>query len=188
MSPTPRPYSIWDGPRCLHTGRTAPAASDADGPSCRRCGGTERNPNSGRCSACDRRRALEKKRARPDRYEALRARQKYVEQYGLEREQAEVALVNAQGGLCDCCGELERLEVDHAHRTGERDDWRGYRTGTARGMVCRGCNVVLGAVERGNATRSPRLPRALRYLARSGDLPSALARLTAPAPTPPGGP
>jgi len=55
-----------------------------------------------------------------------------MRRYGLDQQQAEVALVAQQGGLCDICGRLRRLIVDHDHRTG-----------AARGMLCSPCNVRL---------------------------------------------
>lgn len=61
--------------------------------------------------------------------------------FGLTREQYEAMLV-AQGGVCACCGKSETstyrgrvraLAVDHNHDTG-----------AVRGLVCNGCNLMIG--------------------------------------------
>jgi hypothetical protein len=53
--------------------------------------------------------------------------------YRLDKRQAQVAVVNAEGGMCDSCGKITRLQVDHDHETGR-----------ARGMICRACNLIAG--------------------------------------------
>ena len=61
------------------------------------------------------------------------------------------AVIEAQGGRCAMCGEEARLEGDHDHKTGK-----------AREMLCRRCNLLLGL-----ARDDPEvLRKALRYLRR----------------------
>lgn len=141
---------------------------------CRRCGNADRYPPApsdlakgcryGKCRPCQLERTGCRHRERPD----IRAAEKLRQQYGLDREQAQVALVNAQGGLCDLCGALRRLEVDHAHTAPKSGNWRAYRTGTARGMLCRPCNQLAGLVERGGAVKGPGRVTVHRYLAGRG--------------------
>lgn len=42
-------------------------------------------------------------------------------------------LKELSGNLCEICGELSELQIDHNHRTG-----------TFRGLLCKPCNVGLG--------------------------------------------
>ena len=105
-----------------------------------------RTPEARRLASCEsarryRARNLEACRARTRRWN----RQKYAQEpdkvrvsefkyrYQLDEQQAQVALVSAQGALCDSCGKFARLQVDHDHRTGR-----------ARGMLCRDCNLTAG--------------------------------------------
>lgn len=56
--------------------------------------------------------------------------------YGLTADDVNAMLV-AQGGSCAVCStHLERFDVDHDHATGK-----------VRGLVCRRCNIRLGALE-----------------------------------------
>ena len=67
---------------------------------------------------------------------------------------------------------VQRVEYRGGERVpaeGARGNWKAYRTGRARGMLCRGCNVIAGVLERGNATASPRASMVRAYLARSGN-------------------
>lgn len=71
--------------------------------------------------------------------------------YGLTPE-AFAALYNSQRGLCAVCDSPlpefgHNTHVDHDHRTGEN-----------RGILCRRCNVMVGALE------SPLRPRLDEYL------------------------
>jgi len=83
------------------------------------------------------------RRANPGRHEA----NLLMSQYGFTREQAEVVLVERQGGLCAVGRQFGRLVVDHDHKTG-----------AARGMLCKGCNTKIGAIE------SPLFQSCLKYL------------------------
>lgn len=83
------------------------------------------------------------RRANPGRHEA----NLLMSQYGFTREQAEVVLVERQGGLCAVCRQFARLVVDHDHKTG-----------AARAMLCPGCNTKIGAIE------SPVFQSLLQYL------------------------
>src|SRR6185312_3236559 len=58
--------------------------------------------------------------------------------YGISLEQYEEMLAR-QGGGCAVCGTQpgkQRLDVDHCHETG-----------VVRGLLCRACNVSLGALK-----------------------------------------
>lgn len=72
----------------------------------------------------------------PGRKAFLSQRGKIMKMYGLDQQQAEVVMVEQQGGICTCCGKYGRLVVDHNHTTG-----------AARGMVCYRCNQIAGAIE-----------------------------------------
>lgn len=52
------------------------------------------------------------------------------------------------GGTCDICGEMptESLQLDHDHETGR---WRG--------MICRRCNYLVGAIDNLDADTHERL-------------------------------
>lgn len=66
--------------------------------------------------------------------------------YGLTREEYE-RLIQAQGGVCACCGEpetvingktgkVQRLSVDHHHASGQ-----------VRKLLCNACNNIVGYME-----------------------------------------
>lgn len=85
----------------------------------------------------------------PSRAPDYMAMMHLVRTYGITKEQAQVALVSAQGDICACCGQFrKRLILDHNHRTG-----------SPRGMVCHGCNTAVGFIE------GPRYQKALAYIA-----------------------
>jgi hypothetical protein len=81
--------------------------------------------------------------ANPDYHYAYHLQRKF----GITPERAaELVAVDT----CECCGETKvgkRLCVDHDHATG-----------AIRGVVCHGCNLLIGAAE------NPDLPDAIRYL------------------------
>lgn len=84
-------------------------------------------------------------RAAYDREKRLKA------EYGLTAEQYD-AMVEAQGGLCAICGQVEDgkpLVVDHCHDSGR-----------VRGLLCNACNAGLGFMR--DSQRS--LLRAVEYL------------------------
>ena len=60
----------------------------------------------------------------------------YRQKYGLTLAQRD-AMLEAQGGVCAICQEIETAKrgwaVDHCHATG-----------TVRGILCQACNLVLG--------------------------------------------
>lgn len=80
-----------------------------------------------------------------------RARQIWT-RYRLTRDDHE-ALIEAQGGLCAICGVGAPRYVDHDHATGR-----------VRGLLCPGCNTVVGMLEGDQA----RLTAAARYLTERG--------------------
>lgn len=121
----------------------------------------DRNAPASRCKPCSSVAQKAWRRARPDyerhRYQALKTetRERHlVRKYGVSLADYEEMLL-AQGGKCAICGvgeEAQRygvLHVDHCHRTGN-----------VRGLLCRGCNHLLGVVSDDPAA----LARAIAYL------------------------
>ena len=75
-------------------------------------------------------------------------------EYGLTIE-AYQAMKSGQGDVCAICRHpFDPLNVDHCHDTGR-----------VRGLLCRGCNIGLGAFK----DRPERLAAAISYLRRSMD-------------------
>jgi hypothetical protein len=72
-------------------------------------------------------------------------------------------LLQEQGGKCACCeGAFERpfskyVVQDHNHKTGE-----------IRGLVCQSCNAVVGLIENGKKTESPKESLCRSYIKRYG--------------------
>lgn len=66
--------------------------------------------------------------------DGLRDRQN-IYLYGVDRQMYE-AMYFEQDGACAICHEREAICIDHCHETGE-----------ARGLLCLGCNTLLGFVE-----------------------------------------
>lgn len=94
-------------------------------------------------------RAYDARRREQPKRQADQALNWYCRAYGLTKQQAQVALVSAQGDFCACCRDFTRLHVDHDHTTGR-----------ARGMVCQNCNLMIG-----QAKDSPtRLEKGAEYL------------------------
>lgn len=100
-----------------------------------------------RCRICRRDKAREWRKSRPnyekERYAADRSRTRerhLVRKYGITLVDYESMLI-AQNNSCAICGAKESdqfkgvFHVDHCHRTG-----------TVRGLLCRGCNHMLGVV------------------------------------------
>lgn len=67
--------------------------------------------------------------------------------YGVDKFMFE-AMYFEQDGKCLVCDDREAMLVDHCHETGR-----------PRGLLCRGCNTMLGFIE------SDKMDRALQYLA-----------------------
>ena len=91
------------------------------------------------------------RRAYLNRQEERKASQRLyhmMRRYKLTEQQAQVAMVDQQGGMCAYCGEFARLMVDHNHTTG-----------AARGMICPRCNQIAGAIE------DPKFPKVQAALA-----------------------
>lgn len=92
-----------------------------------------------RCEDCTRARREYNAGYRQDNAEALR--RAYLANYGVTPEWYDATL-EAQGGGCAICGEVKlapghrNLQVDHDHATGR-----------VRGVVCKGCNGLIGRVE-----------------------------------------
>jgi hypothetical protein len=89
----------------------------------------------GYCRPCDNL----KKRDDAERYrERLnkRAREKYIQKYGMTIEDYD-AMLETQGGVCAICAgpnqRDRRFDVDHDHKTGR-----------VRGLLCSRCNVGIG--------------------------------------------
>jgi hypothetical protein len=68
--------------------------------------------------------------------------------YGIAAAEFDRILIE-QGGGCAICGKGGKLSVDHNHATGRY-----------RGLLCQGCNLLVGAVE------NPKLYQAREYLER----------------------
>ena|SRR6476620_4794778 len=66
--------------------------------------------------------------------EGMRDRQN-IYLYGVDRQMYE-AMYFEQDGACAICREREAICIDHCHDTGE-----------ARGLLCLGCNTMLGFIE-----------------------------------------
>jgi len=65
-----------------------------------------------------------------------KARSRVMSRYNLDKQQAEVALISKMGDFCEACGRFAKMDIDHDHKTGE-----------ARGLLCRRCNIIAGALE-----------------------------------------
>jgi hypothetical protein len=83
---------------------------------------------------------------RKDRAE--RSRHKRIERHGLPRD---VAAAMRADQTCAICRSVERLTVDHCHRTG-----------TIRGVICHKCNTGIGLMRDDPAI----LYQAIQYLLR----------------------
>lgn len=62
---------------------------------------------------------------------------------------------------CDCCGDAFR-EPYSLYVTQDHD----HKTGAARGLICQGCNKVVGMIENGRGGGGARAPFAENYLQR----------------------
>ena len=132
-----------------------------------------RNRPKARCKGCSVASTKAWRKGCPDyerrRYQSVRAetRERHlVRKYGVTLAIYERMLA-AQGGKCAICGALEShqhhgvFHVDHCHSTG-----------AVRGLLCRGCNHVLGHVKDDPET----LRRAAAYLASPPQIPELIGR------------
>lgn len=73
------------------------------------------------------------------------------------------AMVEAQGGRCGICGrEDKKLVIDHDHGCCDNAQRFGRTCGLCvRGLLCHGCNMFVGFIERSSPAV---LARALRYI------------------------
>lgn len=107
-----------------------------------------RNKPKSICKKCSVIKAREWREKNPDagkeRYqkEKLQVRERHLlRKYGMSLTQYE-KLLSSQGRKCAICGKTELsqyksvLHVDHCHKTG-----------AIRGLLCRGCNHILGTVD-----------------------------------------
>lgn len=139
---------------------------------CSRCGQTKplaaflferrRQRHTARCSKCNVEKAREYRQKNPDfekrRYQRVKSetRERHlIKKYGVSL--ADYArMLERQQGLCAICGVREETQhkgvfhIDHCHKTG-----------IVRGLLCRGCNHMLGVVRDDPAI----LDRAISYLA-----------------------
>ena len=100
----------------------------------------------GLCHNCYTRQKLKHDPEARRRYYLSKYRHRKAREYGLTLEEYD-ALVTAHAGACAICGKVpEELVVDHDHATGR-----------VRGMLCHGCNLSLGHLEK-------HLEAALRYI------------------------
>jgi len=133
---------------------------------CIKCGSTERSER-GDCLECARAqskvgyqthkaRSAEYKQKwlknHPDRAKEFDLRVR-LKRYGLTVEQYR-EMFDSQKGLCCICEQmLDRIDIDHDHKTGQ-----------VRGLLCHACNIGLGAFQ-----DDPQLlMRAMRYLKDAG--------------------
>ena len=126
-----------------------------DTKACAMCGGVQplddfhRQPTGpkGRhsyCKACYNERYV---KTRTPATPEVRKRWNLARRYGLTPKQYD-DLVESQGGVCAICeGKMERPCVDHDHKTGD-----------VRGVLCHGCNLLVGALEKKHRDQ------AMRYL------------------------
>ena len=96
----------------------------------------------------------------PERRAEQQRRAHFKSNYGLTLEDLQ-ALIDVRGGACDICHRVPEvdskgrtLRVDHDHDTGE-----------VRGLLCNGCNLLLGHA--GDSIEL--LAAAIQYLTRSFD-------------------
>lgn len=121
----------------------------------------DRDGPASRCKPCSAEAQREWRRSKPDyertRYQALKVetRERHlVRKYGVTLADYQ-AMLAKQGGCCAICRTTEDTQhnkvfhVDHCHATG-----------AVRGLLCRGCNHMLGAV--GDDPEA--LARAIAYL------------------------
>lgn len=87
--------------------------------------------------------------------QALSRKHSLKKRYGLTPDQAD-ALLASQGGVCACCGTAPgtRWHVDHDHVSG-----------VVRGILCVGCNVLIGRLGDRAEEVERRVAVILRYLA-----------------------
>jgi hypothetical protein len=81
----------------------------------------------------------------------VRKKRRIHEKYGLTIEDYS-KMVSAQGGACAICGSVEKLAVDHDHKTG-----------AVRGLLCYRCNTGIGFLKDSTSV----LASAIRYLEKS---------------------
>ncbi len=108
------------------------------------------------CRSCYNEAQYRSKAKRADYYRGLTRKAvrkfKLRTKYGLTLDQYE-RILQGQGGCCKICGGDGRgrtLHVDHDHKTGQ-----------VRGILCNGCNILVGRLEH------PLAERAKEYLAKA---------------------
>ena len=84
----------------------------------------------------------------------IRQRKKLLEKYGLDEKKFN-HLLEVQNNKCPICKKsfLKRPVIDHNHKTGK-----------TRGLLCEGCNVVLGYVEKQSGESKDFLKNFIDYL------------------------
>lgn len=121
---------------------------------CRSCGSTyQARSNSARyCSSeCSTQARLDRQQARRtgtrDQLDRKRERDyasRVMREYGITMEERQ-AIIDDQGGHCALCPATDspenRLCIDHAHD-------EPNKRASVRAVVCRGCNVKIGRIER----------------------------------------
>lgn len=97
------------------------------------------------CQAC--RNAQSRQRYQPEKglYSHL------MRTYGLSREEYE-KLLAAQGGVCACCGEKEKVINKHTGKVQRLCVDHHHASGLVRALLCDACNKLVGYVEN-NPTR-----------------------------------
>lgn len=98
------------------------------------------------CKQCHYDYKTEWNRKNKDRHKAYQIKARF----GLTPERHAKLLADHTG--CAMCGTDQNLAIDHCHKTGE-----------VRGMLCRTCNVQLGAYEAVKERAAAYLARTIRY-------------------------
>lgn len=92
-----------------------------------------RDGRQGLCRACNYAQVEKRRLENPGRLERIERNSHLKHSYGITIVHEDLMFAD-QGGACKICKKVDiKLMVDHSHATGN-----------VRGLLCRGCNVLLG--------------------------------------------